>query len=49
MTLDVARADVHDQRALTLLAASSPEWARVLERAAEAAQQAGRIVHGEDD
>ena len=48
MTLDVARAGVHYQRALTLVPASAPERAGVLERAAEAAQQAGRTVQAEE-
>jgi tetratricopeptide (TPR) repeat protein len=44
MTLDVARADAHYQRGLALVPAASPERARFLEKAAEAAQQAGRTV-----
>jgi class 3 adenylate cyclase/tetratricopeptide (TPR) repeat protein len=47
MTLDVARADVHYQRALGLLPATHPERATVLEKAAEAAQQAGRATQAE--
>jgi class 3 adenylate cyclase/tetratricopeptide (TPR) repeat protein len=48
MTLDVTRADRHYQRALALLAADHPDRARVLEKAAEAAQQAGRAVQAEE-
>ena len=48
MTLDVARADVHYQRALALLDGDRPERASVLEKAAEAAQQAGRAVQAEE-
>jgi class 3 adenylate cyclase/tetratricopeptide (TPR) repeat protein len=44
MTLDVARADSHYQRALSLLPAAHPGRARALEKAAEAAQQAGRAT-----
>ena len=47
MTLDVARADAHYQRALALVPAGDPDRARVLEKAAEAAQQAGRTVQAE--
>ena len=48
MTLDVARADVHYRRALALLGGDHPERATVLEKAAEAAQQAGRTVQAEE-
>ena len=48
MTLDVARADVHYRRALALLGGDHPERATVLEKAAEAAQQAGRTVEAEE-
>jgi class 3 adenylate cyclase/tetratricopeptide (TPR) repeat protein len=47
MTLDVARADAHYQRALALVPAGDPDRARVQEKAAEAAQQAGRTVQAE--
>jgi class 3 adenylate cyclase/tetratricopeptide (TPR) repeat protein len=47
MTLDVARADAHYQRALALLPPGDPERARLCESAAEAAQQAGRTVQAE--
>ena len=47
MTLDVARADAHYQRALALLPAAHPDRARTLEKAAEAAQQAGRATQAE--
>src|SRR5215218_7639830 len=47
MTLDVARADAHYRRSLALVPAGDPDRARVLEKAAEAAQQAGRAVQAE--
>jgi predicted ATPase len=47
MALDVARADVHYQRALALLPPSHPDRATVLAKAAEATQQAGRVVQAE--
>jgi tetratricopeptide (TPR) repeat protein len=47
MTLDVARADAHYQRALALVPAGDPERAHLCESAAEAAQQAGRAAEAE--
>jgi tetratricopeptide (TPR) repeat protein len=47
MTLDVARADTHYQRALRLMAANHPERAKVLAKAAEAAHQINKIGQAE--
>ena len=47
MTLDVARADSHYQRALSLMAANHPERAKVLAKAAAAAHQTNRIGEAE--
>jgi class 3 adenylate cyclase/tetratricopeptide (TPR) repeat protein len=47
MALDVARADVHYQRALALLPPGHPDRAKILAKAAEATQQAGRVVQAE--
>jgi tetratricopeptide (TPR) repeat protein len=47
MALDVARADVHCQRALALLPPGHADRAKILAKAAEAAQQAGRVVQAE--
>jgi tetratricopeptide (TPR) repeat protein len=47
MTLDVARADSHFQRALRTTAANHPERAKVLAKAAEAARQTNRVGQAE--